>query len=108
MCFFQGVEEEFRVDFNGLEMIKDLKNLKKTKFICGINVDEYKVWEITSNDDITRLKDNPAERKDSTALNEDQRILGLLGEDLDGNHIRVFMDKPHMEAEIMKEMLDHI
>ncbi|GES96579.1 hypothetical protein GLOIN_2v1695656 [Rhizophagus clarus] len=70
-CFFQGVEEEFRVDVDGLETIKDLKNLiacQKTKFICGINVDEYKIWEIRSNDDIIRLKDNLAERKDKVEM----------------------------------------
>ncbi|GES98285.1 hypothetical protein GLOIN_2v1695656 [Rhizophagus clarus] len=107
-CFLQGVEEEFRVDVDGLETIKDLKNLiacQKTKFIRGINVDEYKIWEIRSNDDIIRLKDNPAERKDSTALNEYQRILGLFGENLDENHIWVFMGKPHTEAELMKEII---
>ncbi|GBB97593.1 hypothetical protein RclHR1_30070001 [Rhizophagus clarus] len=107
-CFLQGVEEEFRVDVDGLETIKDLKNLiacQKTKFICGINVDEYKIWEIRSNDDIIRLKDNPAERKDSTALNEYQRILRLFGENLDENHICVFMGKPHTEVEMMKEII---
>ncbi|GET01905.1 hypothetical protein GLOIN_2v1695656 [Rhizophagus clarus] len=107
-CFLQGVEEEFRVDVDGLETIKDLKNLiacQKTKFIRGINVDEYKIWEIRSNDDIIRLKDNPAERKDSTALNEYQRILGLFGENLDENHICIFMGKPHTEVEMMKEII---
>ncbi|GES72584.1 hypothetical protein GLOIN_2v1695656 [Rhizophagus clarus] len=107
-CFLQGVEEEFRVDVDGLETIKDLKNLiacQKTKFIRGINVDEYKIWEIRSNDDIIRLKDNPAERKDSTALNKYQRILRLFGENLDENHICVFMGKPHTEVEMMKEII---
>ncbi|GES95607.1 hypothetical protein GLOIN_2v1775980 [Rhizophagus clarus] len=82
-CFLQGVEEEFRVDVDGLETIKDLKNLiacQKIKFIRGINVDEYKIWEIRSNDDIIRLKDNPAERKDSVTVNDssDEELDGFL------------------------------
>ncbi len=45
-CILQGVEKEFRVDIDGLETIKDLKNLitcQKIKFICNINIDEYKI-----------------------------------------------------------------